>query len=295
MTATRSDGPHALTSPAQDFAAWRTRKLARAPRDMAALRVSVTQPLALTRAEREAITARLHAANACLIAGPVLDKAALLELGKQWGLAQPDANLYADEDAISSLHAVAGGRRGEYIPYTTQRLLWHTDGYYNPANRRIRAFILHCVRPAASGGGNQLLDPELAWLHLHEANPAYTTALAHPQAMTIPANIENGVELRPAVSGPVFTWEGARLHMRYTARTRSIEWRQDSVTQEAVACLEGILSGDSPFLLNHHLAAGETLLCNNVLHNRSAYQDHTDPARQRLLFRARYQEAIAPC
>jgi hypothetical protein len=294
MAATAAD-TNPSRSPVQDFTAWRACKQALAPPDAAAIRVCVAQPLALTPAERSAIRARLKAANACVIAGPVLDKPALLELGRQWGLTQPDANLYADEDAISSLHAAAGGRRGEYIPYTTQRLLWHTDGYYNPGQRRIRAFTLHCVRPALSGGVNQLLDPELAWLLLHEASPAYTAALEHPQAMTIPANVENGVELRPAISGPVFTWEGHRLHMRYTARTRSIEWRRDSATQEAVACLEGILSGSCPFILNHCLAAGETLLCNNVLHNRSAFQDHPGPAQQRLLFRARYQEPIAPC
>jgi len=97
--------------------------------------------------------------------------------------------------------------------------------------------------------------------------------------------------VRPAQGGPVFSLDpDGHLHMRYTARTRSIAWKQDAATQAAVAALEGLLASDSPFILQGQLAPGMGLLCNNVLHDRAAFRD--DPARPRLLYRARYLDRI---
>ena len=157
----------------------------------------------------------------------VADKDIPRRLGARLGLARLHANPLADEDGISSLEAAPEKAGRGYIPYSNQRLLWHTDGYYNAPEQRIRAFILHCVRPAAAGGENRLLDPEIAYILLRDADPQYVKALSAPDAMTIPANAADGAELRPAQTGPVFSADAGALHMRYTARTRSIEWRPD--------------------------------------------------------------------
>ena len=58
--------------------------------------------------------------------------------------------------------------------------------------------------------------------------------------------------------------------MRYTARTRSIEWKADAATRAAVACLEALLAGDSPWILRTRLEPGMGLVGHNVLHERSA-------------------------
>ncbi len=47
--------------------------------------------------------------------------------------------------------------------------------------------VLHCVTSAASGGANALLDHEIAYLLLRDADPAFVAALMQPDAMTIPA------------------------------------------------------------------------------------------------------------
>jgi hypothetical protein len=80
-----------------------------------------------------------------------------------------------------------------------------------------------------------------------------------------------------------------RLHMRYTARTRSIAWKDDAATQAAVAALRGVLA-TSPFVLQGRLDAGMGLVCNNVLHDREAFVD--DPAAPRLLYRARFLDRV---
>ena len=49
--------------------------------------------------------------------------------------------------------------------------------------------------------------------------------------------------------------------MRFTARTRSIEWRADEATQAAVRLLKEILESDSPYLFRVQLAGGHGLVC----------------------------------
>jgi hypothetical protein len=41
------------------------------------------------------------------------------------------------------------------------------------------------------------------------------------------------------------------------------------------------------------LAGGQGLVCNNVLHNRSAFNDAPAPGRGRLVYRARYFDRVA--
>ena len=65
---------------------------------------------------------------------------------RQFGLDRLDRNWLADDDGISSVTVAGDGGRGDYIPYTNRPIRWHTDGYYNPPERRIRAMVLHCVR-----------------------------------------------------------------------------------------------------------------------------------------------------
>ena len=289
--------PFALDQP-EAYARWRTEKLRDYPRQAADLVVEVADPRALTAAEQAEIVRVCRKANMAIYVsrlGATADKEIPRRLGEQLGLSRLDHNLLADEDAITSLQVVAEkGGRG-YIPYTSRRMLWHTDGYYNPPARRIRAFVLHCVSAAVSGGENALLDPEIAYLQLRDRDPELIRALMDPQAMTIPANTEDGTDGRAEQSGPVFAVdpETGCLHMRYTARTRSIVWKADAATRAATAALEQLLAGDSPYVFRHRLAAGEGLVNNNVLHNRTEFADAVDKGVTRLIYRARFYDRIA--
>jgi hypothetical protein len=242
-----SGNPFALSN-TDAYAAWRRKKLARHPRGAQDLIVEIGDPHVLTRDEREALLRRCRSANLAIYQCPTpMDKPALRQLGKQLGLTRLDDNLCADDDSVSSLRVQSGGIHAGYIPYTDRTLNWHTDGYYNPRDQRIRAFILHCVRNASQGGINQLLDPEMAYILIRDKNPDYIRALMHPQAMTIPAN-HGGGAMRRAQSGPVFSVDQVTgsLHMRYTARNRSIHWRDDPLTREAVDFIVEILSRQTP-------------------------------------------------
>jgi hypothetical protein len=273
---------------------WRDAKLASAPRTAADLIVEVKDPRTLSSSEHAALSARIKHCNMAIYASPMLeeDSDILRKLGAQFGLNRLDANWLAGEDGVSSIRVFDGGTRKHYIPYTDKPIKWHTDGYYNPPERQIRAMVLHCVRDAASGGENRLMDHELCYLKLRDENPAHIEALMRPDAMTIPERVDETDGVRPAQSGPVFSVDAqGHLHMRYTARTRSIEWKDDAATQAAVAALEALLASDVPQVFNTTMQPGMGLLCNNVLHDRSAFSD--DPLHPRLLYRARYLDRIA--
>ena len=284
----------------QAYLRWRERKLARTPRRIEDLIVEVRDPRQLSDSEVDKIRRVCNAANMAIYASSlagVADKGIARRLGARLGLARLQANPLADEDGISSLETAPEKSALGYIPYSNRRLLWHTDGYYNAPAQRIGAFLLHCVRPAATGGENHLLDHEIAYILLRDADPDYVTALSAPDAMTIPANAgeggkaAKGVEIRPAQTGPVFSTDAGALHMRYTARTRSIAWRTDATTRAAVQCLNRVLETGSPYLFRVRLAGGQGLICNNVLHNRSAFEDLAQ-GPGRLVYRARYSDRV---
>ena len=277
----------------EPYAAWRERKLAQVPHSLEELIVEARDPRTLTSMEHEALLARVRRCNMAIYASPLCDadNAIPRELGRQFGLESLDANWLADEDGISEIQVNAGGTRRSYIPYTSRPIKWHTDGYYNPPERTIRGMVLHCVRSAAEGGENRLFDPELVYLLLRDDDPEHIRALMQPDAMTIPERADENDGVRPAQPGPVFSVHEGRLHMRYTARTRSIEWKSDETTLAAVAALEKLLEDGSEYVLQARLEPGMGLLCNNVLHDRAAFSD--DPAMPRLLYRARYLQRIA--
>jgi hypothetical protein len=284
--------------PVNDLAyrVWRAAKLARRPARTEDLVVELGDPRALTRAEHAAILARCRNANMAIYASPRLgaDKDLPRKLGAQFGLYRLDRNLLADGDGVSSLAASDAPAKGEFIPYTNKPIRWHTDGYYNPPERQIRALILHCVQRAEEGGENRLLDHELAYIALRDADPGHVRALAEPDAMTIPPRLDDAGVARPAETGPVFSVDpgSGALHMRYTARTRSIAWKESPAVLAAVRALEAILRGPSPDIVSVRLDPGMGLICNNVLHDRSGFRDSA--AHSRFVLRARYYDRIAP-
>ncbi len=274
---------------------WRERKLEARARGSEELVVEVRDPRRLTGAERDAIVERCRRTNMAIYAGPPGDGAAEIpkRLAEQLGLRTLEANPFAARDGIGRIALDERKAKAGFIPYTTRRMRWHTDGYYNPPQAPVRAMILHCVRPAASGGETALLDPELAWLLLRDAGEELVRALMHPHALTIPARMLRGAPVREAVGGPVFSTRSRTgdLHMRYTARRHNVRWRCDATTAEAAARLLAIMDHDTSCVVRTRLEPGMGLVCNNVLHERTAFEEASD--RPRLLLRARFLERVA--
>jgi hypothetical protein len=158
-------------------------------------------------------------------------------------------------------------------------------------HQRVLAMVLHCQQPAAEGGINQLLDPDMAYIHLRDREPRYIEALSQPAVMCIPENVENGEIIRPQTCSAVFMQEQDHsLGMRFSKRKRNIIWADDALTQEALDCLFEFLDSDSPYHVEYRLKAGEGVINNNVLHTRSAFKDNVE--HKRIYYRARYYNRI---
>jgi alpha-ketoglutarate-dependent taurine dioxygenase len=278
-----------------EYLHWRGRKLAHAITDTNDLIVEIRDPRRLTTAELAALVSVCRRSNMAIYATGAdgIEENSIRKLGQQLGLNRMDANWLAEKQGITHITVRADDRlRRGYIPYTDRAIRWHTDGYYNPPERKVRSMILHCSQSAGKGGENRLVDHEIVYLMLRDANSDHIRALSAPDVMTIPERIDEQGVARPAQTGPVFSVDPAsgRVHMRYTARTRSIIWKQDATTLAAVAMLEKLLASDSPHIHHARLEGGMGLLCNNVLHDRAAFTDTADAPR--LLFRARYLDRI---
>ncbi len=278
----------------QAYLRWREQKLKAYPINSRNLLVNIKDIAVLTSAEQQSVMLNLTKMNMCLyqLEQPSqADKSSIREFAAQFGYKRLDTNICADKDSISSLQTVASGRHASYIPYTTRKISWHTDGYYNKPENTIRGMLLHCANNAPIGGENQYLDSDILYIHLRDKNPEWIRALMAKNALTIPANEEAGAK-RPSQTGPVFSLDNhsKSLHLRYTARTRSIQWDDNPLLNEALDEITQFLQSGSDFIYTHKLQPGQGVLCNNVLHNRSAFEENDSPQSKRLIYRARYYD-----
>ncbi|MBL6958712.1 MAG: TauD/TfdA family dioxygenase, partial [Rhodospirillales bacterium] len=257
-----STNPYNLDDSAA-YQQWRAWKCGFYPLPNDDLFVRIENPSQVSDDEINALRDRLQATNFALYqTRPDCSKEEARRLCARFDLVRLDANLGADADGITSIRVVTGGHRPRYIPYTNRPIRWHTDGYYNPPERRIRGMLLHFAADAQSGGDSAIMDPEILYILLRDENPDFIKALSHPQAMTIPANDDGYEEIRAEQSGPVFSINenDGSLHMRYTARTRSIVWRDDPDTRAAVTCLEEIMNRDSMYIIRHRFLPGQGVI-----------------------------------
>ncbi len=276
------------------YQAWRAAKLRDYPGEASEVVVPVKDPAAPSETELGHMLSLIEKTNMAVYQWPrdypgTADS--FLDFTRRFGLSRLDRHLCTEASGISEIRVKPVSENGEYIPYTCRAINWHTDGYYNSAADTIRGLALHCVSPAAHGGENRLFDHELLYIALRERVPEHIHALFHPLAMTIPANIVAGETLRPDRTGPVFSvGPDNELHMRYTARTRSIRWREDPSTQVALQHLIELLASPETPIWALTLEPGQGLISNNVLHTRSAFED--DRQHTRLFLRARFMDRV---
>jgi hypothetical protein len=282
------------------YQSWREQKLADAPLTLDDLVVEVDDPRTLSAPELDALMSRCRRTNMAIYSsrlGETEGTDIARGCGLHFGLRHLDHNRGAEADAVTALTVQDDALHTPYVPYSNRAIHWHTDGYYNRLDLQDHALLLHCVRPAMQGGENALMDHEIAYLLMRDANPDYVRALMQEDAMLIPKNVVDGVELRPDRAGPVFMLAAdGHLHMRYTMRKRNVVWKDDPLVREAVTWLQALLNGELPdglpYIYRGTLQAGWGLISNNVLHDRSAFEDGPDPAGKRLLYRARYYDRI---
>lgn len=280
---------------------WRENKLSNASTNAGDLLVEIHDIGTPTKAEADEILKRCRNTNMAVYScrsacnDEKVVRAKAHAFANYFGLHRVENHRSMTPDGLVSIEIIndkSQGRQG-FIPYTDRQISWHTDGYYNPTSTRIKAMTLHCVRPAPEGGINEMFDPEIAYIRLRDENPDFIRALSHRRTMTIPAFMEDGSVSRATSVGPVFTWDRytGNLHMRFTDRKRNIEWHDDDITTQALTFLRHVLETDK-HVLRYKMEAGQGIICNNVLHNRTGFADNGSQGEGRLLMRARYLDRI---
>jgi hypothetical protein len=277
-----------------EYQAWRARKLQYRQELSATTVFELDQQGRVPSSMLQALRKQVAAYNFVIFQSvSELRKAEFLALNRQFGLVQLDANPGADEDRVTSLQVVGDeDDRAQYIPYTNRAMNWHTDGYYNPHERRIDAFALYCVNQAARGGGNYLFDHEMMYMLIRDQSPDALAALMCDDMLQIPANVQDNRVIRAEESGPVFSLQAnnCALNMRYTSRPQNIVWKADKRSTAALNLVREILMADSA-MIEVCLQQRQGIVCNNILHGRQAFHDTAEqPAR--LIYRARYRNAI---
>mgnify|MGYP001176080926 FL=1 len=269
---------------------WREQKLANYKQAVDNI-IKIKDLSKLSQNEKLEILSNCRAANfAIYVSEKKIDMDGFRGLLKQLKLFNPETSIFSGAEGITEISNIGDGRQGEYIPYSNKPLSWHTDGYYNSRGSEICAFILHCYTRAKSGGVSSLLDHEIAYIKLRDKNPEFIKVMMEPDAFEVPANVENGRVLRPTNVGPVFSLVNGNLHMRFSGRKRFVNWKNKPALLEARIFLEEILDDKHGFVIHHTLQPGEGVICNNVLHRRSAFFDgDSDPRR---LFRARFSSRV---
>lgn len=296
-----SKGPFSLEDE-ESYAAWRAAKLAAYPQAATELIVPISDLASPSFDELCALRNLCGRANMAIYdsgeigADPVRVRPALRALAAALNLRHMEDHRSGGADGIVAIEVAGEGGRAGYIPYSTRPISWHTDGYYNyhGPSRCVQAMLLHFVRDAPEGGVSALFDHEIAYIRLRDRDPAFIEALMHPEAMTIPPGEEAHGRPRPDNVGPVFFVDPAAkaLIMRYTARKRYVSWREDGATRRALEALGEILESD-PLIVRCKMRPGQGMVCNNVLHKRSGF-DNMGASEGRLLYRVRYHDRLSP-
>jgi len=285
-----------------DYQRWRNDKLKRYIPDLENCLVPIQNPLQLRPAEKRQLHGIISNNNFVVYqypSRPDCDSNGYREICRQLGLSRSISNPGADADNVTKIqdrtaYGTGTNHRSRYIPYSNLALNWHTDGYYNNHDRMVRAFVLHCMESAQAGGVNTLMDHEIAYILLRDQNPQWAEALCDPKCLTIPENIVDQKVIRDQFTGPVFSTDPAtgELYARYTERKHNVVWKDTSAVEKAVSALAAILRRENGWTAKITLQRGQGLICNNVLHNRSAFEDNDSRESKRCLHRIRYAERV---
>jgi alpha-ketoglutarate-dependent taurine dioxygenase len=177
--------------------------------------------------------------------------------------------------------------RGARFSVTSAESSFHTDNSFGTS---VVDYVgLLCVNAARAGGVNQLVSAHTVHNELLARHAAALELLYGPYHIDRRGGFPEGEA--PTIQQPVFEWGAAGLVVRYLRYWIEVGQQKAGrpLTPEQVAAfdlLDGLLRRPD-WSAEFALRPGEMLFINNrwVLHNRTAFTDHTEPERRRHLVR----------
>lgn len=214
---------------------------------------------------------------------PQIPEDSVNELLLSLSLSGSDDGVMHNSRGLSLLQDLSGEPKGRFPPYQPASLKWHTDGYYNAQKDTVRCFTLHCIEPAAQGGALNLMDDTLLVWALLQENPDMVRLLAHPQAMTLPANTDQEGHNRPdRTTAMINRHNDGAITLRFTTRARHIRWRCGA-TQAAANAAAMLINRKTDWHSRVLLKRGQGIITRNILHSREAFTDSLDGPKRQML------------
>ena len=197
---------------------------------------------------------------------------------------------YTSEEATLLYDVVDTGAdytQGARFSITNADSSFHTDGAYFSVLADYVALL--CLRPAKSGGLNQMLSAYIIHNLLIDNEPDLLTTLY--EAFHFDLRGEHGPGEPATAQHPVFHWDGRELTMRYLhyyieEGHKLADKPLSGGQKRALAAIVRVAS--RPDLhAEFALKPGQMLFSNNhtTLHNRTGFEDHVDLAQRRHLVR----------
>ena len=165
---------------------------------------------------------------------------------------------------------------------TSERLPYHTD-YSDIVG-------LLCIRAAKRGGLSSIASSVAIYNEMVRRHPDLAAALTRPIARTRWGEVPDGQ--KPWAMVPIFMPGEGRVittYVRSAVRKGQALAGVPPVTAEQEAAFDAIdaLAADPAFHLDMDFRPGDMQFLNNhvILHSRTTYEDHADPAKRRHLLR----------
>jgi hypothetical protein len=164
---------------------------------------------------------------------------------------------------------------------TNQELTFHNDG--------ADAFLLLCLKTARSGGVSKLVSAVSVFNEIVRTRPDLAAVLQQPFHFDARAQHPADVKVQ---SVPIFTVHDGRLSVLYKRHYIELAQRFADVPRLSSTQLEALdlldrICADPRFCLEFTMDPGDLQAANNfsILHSRTDYVDHIDPAQKRHLKR----------
>jgi hypothetical protein len=168
------------------------------------------------------------------------------------------------------------------IYQTRERQTFHTDS--------CDVVGLLCLREARAGGDSLLVSALTLFNELRRSRPDLLARLLRPMAHDRRGEVPEGQ--KPYFMIPVFSWQDGELTVFYQRQYFDSAQRFEDaprLTAEDIEALDAFdaLANDPRLHMSMRLAPGDLQFVHNhvMLHDRTGFEDHDDPAQRRHLLR----------
>jgi alpha-ketoglutarate-dependent taurine dioxygenase len=178
-------------------------------------------------------------------------------------------------------------RSGARFSVTNAESSFHTDNSFGPA---VVDYVgLLCLRMAKRGGLSQVVSGYRVYRELLARHPDVLEILTQPWHIDRRGGLRPGDA--PTAQYPVLSFDGRDLtyrYLRYWIESGHEKAGQplSAAQRKALAVLDAVLS-EPALRVEFALTPGDLFFVNNrwILHNRTAFEDHTEPEQRRHLVR----------